>query len=90
MIGTCVPAGGGAPAYSERFAVPRSWGSVTRNTSTVLVGTGTRIDVARRIALDLSVSRFESRKLAWAIDPQICIDYNEAPLILRRRTALLV
>ena len=63
---------------------------MTRNTPTVLVGTGTRIDVARRIALDVSVSRFESRKVAWAIDPQIGIDYNEAPLTFRRRTALWV
>lgn len=93
IVGFTVPPLEGRPGLSERFRTPSSWGSVTRNTSTVMVGTGTRVAIARRIGIDISINRFESRKVTWAIQPP-SPDNDVAnpgpPITLRRRTALWV
>jgi hypothetical protein len=89
-VGYAIPALGGAAPEVMRFRTPIDWGTVSRITSTLVVGTGTRIELAPRLALDLNVSRSEARKTTWAVDPQIGNDVAEAPLTFRRRTALWV
>ena len=89
-VGFAIPAAGGSAPEVIRFTVPGNWGSVSRNTSTLVIGTGTRIALARRLAVDLNVNRFEARKTAWAVNPQIDIGAIEAPLTFRRRTVLWV